>query len=153
MRQYVVIDEDGTPRRSNTYNTNQNPTVYDIDDEMPRRMATWTQDVSPDRLETLPTNDAEMKDLFHKAVESKGRLQGSHILDLVNTIIGRKRVSFSLSQIVSDILWSCIPCKKCCISSRTSKRRRIYHKAKNILNRQFDVKNLLRNSNLVKLML
>ena len=84
-----------------------------------------------------------MRDLFHKAkfaVEQGGSLQREHVLDLVNTIMGRHRVDSSLWQVMVDFMLSLFPFKwiqycKGFLSDDILKRRRIYHKANNMLNK------------------
>ena len=59
---------------------------------------------------------------------------------------------------MADFLLSLLPFRwinsyKRFLPGDTAKRRRIYHRAHKMLNKQFDVKNLLRNSSLIKIML
>ena len=60
--------------------------------------------VKPDQ-EKQTTIGSEMKELFHKAkiaVETEGALRREHVLDLVKTILGRRRMEFSISQIICE---------------------------------------------------
>ena len=72
---------------------------------------------------------------------------------MVDTLIGRKRMKSTTWQVVKDVFYSCVPCKKQCLSKRVFERRSVFQKAQHLLDRSFNVKNLLRNSNLIKIML
>ena len=93
-----------------------------------------------------------MKELFHK-IRSVNELGQEHVVDLLDTIIGRKHMKISLGQVILDFLYSLIPCKNDNLSENIRKRRRIYKQSQILLNRQFDIRNLLRNSSLIRLMM
>ena len=92
-----------------------------------------------------------MKQNFHK-VRSATKLTREHVIDLLETLLGRKRMMSSLSQSMKDFFYGVVPCKRF-LSKKNIERRHIYEQAQILLNRSFDVKNLLRNTNLIKIML
>ena len=78
---------------------------YERDIQTPRRSYTAplkTQETLYEDTHTVKSSNRTvqkqdpMRELFLKAVNTGGLLQKEHVLDLVNTIIGRKRASFSL---------------------------------------------------------
>ena len=80
-----------------------------------------------------------------------------HVKDMVSTLIDRKKIEISHSNIISDLLLRyLVCCKKCknkCMTSDALKRKRIYDKAETKLRHHFDIKNILRSSLLSDLMM
>ena len=74
-------------------------------------------------------------------------------LNLVNTIIRRKRLKITVKQI---LIGTC-PCKRKSSlldrKNKTVKNQKIFDKAQKMLNKQFDVTNLLRMVNLTQVLL
>ena len=58
-----------------------------------------------------------MRELFHK-VKSEVRLKREHVIDLVDTLIGRKRMKLGLGQVMADFACNLIPCKKHLLSDK-----------------------------------
>ena len=94
-----------------------------------------------------------MKGLFDKVKSREDFLQHEHVVDLVDTLIGRKKMKISFSMIFTDMIKNFIPCKRKFLNEQDRRRRRIFTQAQQMLNTQFDIKNMLRNSILINLML
>ena len=80
-----------------------------------------------------------MRELYRKArnnIEKEGGLQKENIIDIVNTILKRKRLKLSLCQVVGDWFLSIFPYKslrKLPLSTAVLERRRLFSKASSML--------------------
>ena len=45
-----------------------------------------------------------MKELFNKVKSNPDHLEHEHVLDLVDTLIGRKKMNISLRMVLADML-------------------------------------------------
>ena len=98
----------------------------------------------------------EMRDLYDKTkegIQNTGSLDRMSTLNLVNTIIRRKRLKITFKQI---LIGTC-PCRRQSKvidrKNKTAKNQKIFDKAQKMLNKQFDVTNLLRMVNLTQVLL
>ena len=94
-----------------------------------------------------------MNILYHRAKESiqnKGHLAIHNVKDLVNTIIRRKPLIVPSTIVMADLFYTnCLCCgKRKLFSKRVERRRRQFTKATQMLDRGFDVTNLLKTINL-----
>ena len=94
-----------------------------------------------------------MKQLFNNVKSQHDHLEHQHVLDLVDTLIGRRTVRITFPMVIKEMLSNILPCKKMCLTEETRKSKRMFAQAQQMLNRQFDIKNLLRNSILIKLLI
>ena len=90
-----------------------------------------------------------MRELYDEAKESiqnKGGISRQNTIDLVNTIIRRKRLYITLKQLTIGL----IPCLRNCFRNdkTINRNQQIFDKAQKMLNKQFDVTSLLRMVNL-----
>ena len=53
-----------------------------------------------------------MKELFNKVKSNPDYLEHEHVLDLVDTLIGRKKLNINLRMVLADMLQNFIPCKR-----------------------------------------
>ena len=83
-------------------------------------------------------------------------LSKENIIDLVNTIIRRKRLKLTICQVLKDHILSIFSyktLKRLPLSEETLTRRRIFNKAQSMISTQFDVTNLMKMLNLNSLLL
>ena len=60
-------------------------------------------------------------------------------------------MKFSFAQILLDLIYRFLPCKKRYMTESIRRRQRIFKQAQGMLNRQFDIQNLLKLSIIIKL--
>ena len=90
-----------------------------------------------------------MKELYNKVKSNDEYLEHEHVIDLVDTLIGRKKIRITFKMILKDMLQNFIPCKKRFRSEASQRRKRIFSQAHQMLDTQFDIKHLFRNSFLI----
>ena len=53
-----------------------------------------------------------MKELYNKVKSNDEYLEHEHVIDLVDTLIGRKKIKITFKMILKDMFQNFIPCKK-----------------------------------------
>ena len=149
-----------TRKRSNSLTEIQTPFAYEnVESEltspviMKKMFSRSSKNVLRDPLE-INNFESEpydhMKQLYKEVNSQDKKLNHNNIVSIVDTLIGRRRISFSNWQILADLfvryLMPCNALKKWILSKNAFKRRRIFDHAESKLRTQFDIQNLLRNS-------
>ena len=53
-----------------------------------------------------------------KKIKDEGKVTREHTLDLLNTLIGRKRMKSTTWQVIKDMIFACMPCKTRFLSNK-----------------------------------
>lgn len=81
-----------------------------------------------------------------------GKLNRENIIDLVDTIVRRKRIEFTRGTLVSSFMLNFCFCSKLCCK-KSSRQQRILERGFMMLQKYFDVGKLFRSVNLSALMM
>ena len=76
-----------------------------------------------------------MKEMFENVKSQHDFLERQHITDLVDTLIGRKKMKINFRMVLADMLSNFIPCKKAFLTEDRRRTKRIFNQAQLMLNK------------------
>ena len=76
-----------------------------------------------------------MKEMFENVKSQQDFLERQHITDLVDTLIGRKKMKINFRMVLADMLSNFIPCKKVFLTEKRRRTKRIFDQAQMMLNK------------------
>ena len=76
-----------------------------------------------------------MKEMFESVKSQHDFLERRHITDLVDTLIGRKKMRINFRMVLTDMLSNFIPCKKTFLTEERNRTKRIFNQAQEMLNK------------------